>query len=48
MQLFTFYAASDDECSAAAASYDCGADKVPEITQKMVEVGKGSSVEVIN
>jgi hypothetical protein len=39
--------AGGDECVAAAAIYDCGVEKVPDITRKMVEVGKGSSVEVI-
>jgi hypothetical protein len=35
-----------DECAAAAAAYDCGVEKMPNITKKMVEAGKGSNVEV--
>jgi len=40
--------AADDECAAAAATYDCGVEKMPELTQKMVEQGKGSNVVVKN
>ena len=36
----------DDECAAAAAIYDCGVAKVPEITKKMVEIGKGNDTQV--
>lgn len=38
---------ADDECAAAAAAYDCGVEKMPNITKKMVEAGKGSNVEVL-
>ncbi|XP_059472478.1 uncharacterized protein LOC132194903 [Neocloeon triangulifer] len=36
-----------DECAVAAASYDCGVEKIPDITKKMVANGKGSPVELI-
>jgi hypothetical protein len=41
-----YFLVAADECAAAAAAYDCGVEKMPNITQKMVEAGKGSNVEV--
>jgi hypothetical protein len=35
-----------DDCAAAAAIYDCGVEKMPNITRKMVEAGKGSNIPV--
>ncbi|XP_059489968.1 uncharacterized protein LOC132205109 [Neocloeon triangulifer] len=34
----------NDECDLAARTYDCGVEKMPNITQNMVNVGKGSPV----
>jgi hypothetical protein len=39
---------AEDECSAVSTFYDCGAEKMPNVTKTMVEQGKGSSVVVIN
>ncbi|XP_059469105.1 uncharacterized protein LOC132192904 isoform X2 [Neocloeon triangulifer] len=36
-----------DECDLAAKTYDCGVEKIPNVTQKMVDVGKGSPVVLI-
>ncbi|XP_059482888.1 uncharacterized protein LOC132201040 [Neocloeon triangulifer] len=37
----------DDECVVAAKIYDCGVENLPNITQKMVDEGKGSPEELI-
>ncbi|XP_059479104.1 uncharacterized protein LOC132198857 [Neocloeon triangulifer] len=34
----------NDECDLAAKTYDCGVEKIPNVTQQMVTVGKGSAV----
>jgi hypothetical protein len=39
--------ALDDECATAADTYKCGAEKVPDIVQDMVDVAKGSPALVI-
>jgi hypothetical protein len=38
----------DDECATAATMYGCVNSKVPNITKKMIEIGAGSNVTVIN
>jgi len=38
--------AAADECEVASATYDCGVEKLPAITQNMVAVGKGDNVVV--
>jgi hypothetical protein len=36
----------DDECAAAAATYGCGKEKMPELTDKIVNQAKGDGTVV--
>jgi hypothetical protein len=36
----------EDECAIAANTYDCGMEKLPDITQKMVDRAEGNTTVV--